>query len=89
MLHANESQVTWNGRELSVTVQTDMGSVLCIIPREAIRGIAVYNDALAWEIERHILDIFDRLKHALSIKLTGLGKDATGTVILDLSEETA
>jgi hypothetical protein len=49
MPHADESRIAWNGRELSVTVQTDLGPVPCIVPRETIRGLSVYNGALGWQ----------------------------------------
>jgi hypothetical protein len=64
-----EKEIEWNGRELSITVRTDTGSVLCTIPRDTIHGIPIYNDAVGWEIERNKADIFERLKSALSNKI--------------------
>jgi hypothetical protein len=64
-----EKEIGWDGQELSVTIQTDTGSVLCTIPRDTIHRIPIYNDAVGWEIERNKADILERLKSAVSNKI--------------------
>jgi hypothetical protein len=82
-----EREIEWNGRELSITVRTDIGSVLCTIPRDTIHSIPIYNDAVSWEIERNKADIFERLKSALSNKINlGANRHMEQRICLSLSD---
>jgi hypothetical protein len=84
-----EKGIEWNGHELSITIQTDTGPVVCTVPRETIHGISIYNDAVSWEIERYKSDIFDRLKHALSAKIISAAHLEHGSVRLSVSDVNA
>jgi hypothetical protein len=82
-----EKEIEWNGRELSITVRTDTGSVLCTIPRDTIHAIPIYNDAVGWEIERNKADIFERFKSALSNKINlGANRHMEQRICLSLSD---
>jgi hypothetical protein len=82
-----EKEIQWNGRELSITIQTNSGSVLCTIPRDTIHAIPIYNDAVGWEIERNKADIFERLKSALSNKINlGANRHMEQRICLSLSD---
>jgi len=84
-----EKEIEWDGRELSITIQTDTGSVLCTIPRDTIHGIPIYSDAVGWEIERNKADIFERLKSALSNKINlGAHRQIEQRICLSLSDVT-
>jgi hypothetical protein len=53
----------------------DTGWVRFKLPIETDPGqiqVAVDNDAVEWEIERHKIDIFDRLKPMLASRLEGM-----------------
>ena len=61
--------IVWDGTSLSTIVAIDNRRVTCVIPRETIHTLPVYGDALGWEIDRHKLDIFERVKAVLESKL--------------------
>jgi hypothetical protein len=64
-----DSDVEWNGGRLSVWVTIDAGRILCQASRDAIHCLAIYNDAVTWEIERYKSDILERLKPAFVAKI--------------------
>jgi len=61
--------IVWDGNSLSAIVAIDNRRVTCVIPRETIHTLPLYGDAVGWEIDRHKLDIFERVKIALGSKL--------------------
>jgi hypothetical protein len=65
-----ENDYSWDGSSLSVSARTKDGTVRCVVPRDAIHCIPVYNDAIGREIERDASDIMDRLKPYFLRKLT-------------------
>jgi hypothetical protein len=64
--------IAWNGDVLTAIIATDGRRVTCSIERDAIHTLPMYNDAVEWEIERHKIDIFDRLKPMLASRLEGM-----------------
>ena len=63
--------IIWNGKALTAIVERTGRRVTGFIERDAIHMLPMYNDAVEWEIERHKIDIFDRLKPMLASKLDG------------------
>jgi hypothetical protein len=63
--------IVWDGTSLSTIVAIGNRRVTCFIPRETVHALSVYGDAVGWEIDRHKLDIFERLKATLQHKLQG------------------
>ncbi|HTK86329.1 MAG TPA: hypothetical protein VL329_01290 [Nitrospiraceae bacterium] len=61
--------IVWDGTSLSTIVTIDDRHVTCVIPRETIHALSIYDDAVGWEIDRHKLDIFERVKVVLESKL--------------------
>ena len=64
-----EQEIAWDGSRLSVWARRGMDRVLCLVPRDAIHCIHIYNDAIGREIERDRLDIFERLRPVLISKI--------------------
>jgi hypothetical protein len=49
------SQIVWDGQALYVEASTDIGRVICKVPRDTVHVIRLYSDAIEREIfqERH------------------------------------
>jgi hypothetical protein len=60
-----ESDIRWDGESLSRWANVNGKRTELRASRDMIHGIAQYNDAVGWEIERHKVDIFQRLQHQL------------------------
>jgi hypothetical protein len=80
-----DSNIEWDGERLSALVSSAHGQFLCIVPREAIHAISIYNDAVGWEIDRYRNDIFDRLKAAIYRKSSS-GQRINGQLQLNASD---
>jgi len=61
--------IVWDGSSLSTIVAINDRHVTCVIPRETIHALSNFGDAVGWEIDRHKLDIFERVKVVLENKL--------------------
>ena len=60
-----ETEIQWDGDTLSRWVILDGRRVLLSASRDMIHSLSFYNDAVSWEIERHKVDIFERLRPLL------------------------
>jgi hypothetical protein len=65
-----ESEIAWDGSNLSVWAVNNGTRVLCTIPRATIHEIPPFGDAIAREIARDRAEIFDRLRSALIAKMS-------------------
>jgi hypothetical protein len=64
-----DSEIQWDGNNLSVWAVSNGARILCKIPRATIHEVRLFGDALAREIARDRLEIFDRLRPALTAKI--------------------
>jgi hypothetical protein len=64
------SQIDWDGQALYVEATTDVGQVICKVPRDTVHVIRLYSDAIEREIylERH--RIVQKLAPFLRAKLS-------------------
>jgi hypothetical protein len=63
-----DPEITWDGRMLSGWAVVDGDRVQFRATRGMIRSIPIYSDLMDWEIERHKVAIFERLREALLSK---------------------
>ena len=70
--------VVWDGRTLSAWVHADGQQIKCVVARDAIHCLPLYNDAIGREIERDALDIMDRLKPYILSKLAAQNATVPG-----------
>ncbi len=63
------NQIDWDGHALYIEAATDIGQVICKVPRDTVHVIRLYSDAIGREIflERH--RIVQRLAPFLRAKL--------------------
>jgi hypothetical protein len=61
--------IFWDGTSLSAIIADGNRRITCMIPRDTVHALSVYNDAVGWEIDRHKQDIFERVKAVLENKL--------------------
>jgi hypothetical protein len=49
------NQIVWDGQALYIEASTDIGPVICKVPRDTVHVIRLYSDAIGREIflERH------------------------------------
>ena len=64
-----ENEIAWDGRALSIWAATHQGRVLCLLPRDTIHTLSIYNDAIEREIKRDRHEIFERFRTALVAKI--------------------
>jgi hypothetical protein len=64
-----EEEIAWDGSALSIWAVTPTGRVLCLVPRDTIHMLSIYNDAIEREIERDRHDIVARFQPALAAKI--------------------
>lgn len=64
-----DSEIQWDGNNLSVWAVNNGARILCRIPRATIHQVPLFGDALTREIARDRLAIFDRLRPALVAKI--------------------
>ena len=64
------NQIDWDGHALYIEAATDIGPVVCKVPRDTVHVIRLYSDAIGREIflERH--RIVQRFAPFLHAKLT-------------------
>jgi len=64
------NQIDWDGDALYFEAATDIGQVICKVPRDTVHVIRLYSDAIGREIflERH--RIVQRLAPSLRAKLS-------------------
>jgi len=61
--------IVWDGASLSAIIAIENRRVTCTIPRDAVNAVPLYGDAISWEIDRHKIDIFERVKSLLERKI--------------------
>ena len=64
-----DSDIRWDGDNLSVWAVNNGARILCKIPRATIHEVPPFGDALTREIARDRLEIFDRLRPAIIAKI--------------------
>jgi hypothetical protein len=64
-----ESEIHWDGNNLSVWAISNGARILCTIPRATIHAVPLFGDAITREIVRDRVEIFDRLRPALIAKI--------------------
>jgi hypothetical protein len=64
-----ESEIRWDGNNLSIWATNCGARILCIIPRATIHEVPLFSDAITREIERDRAEIFNRLRPALVAKI--------------------
>jgi hypothetical protein len=74
-----ESEIHWDGNNLSVWATNSGSRVLCVIPRATIYEVPLFSDAITREIARDRVEIFDRVRPAIVAKIA---RSPSGTVEL-------
>lgn len=74
-----ESEIHWDGNNLSVWAINDDTRILCTIPRATIHEVPLFGDAITREIERDRVEIFNRLRPAVIAKIA---RDPSGPIEL-------
>jgi hypothetical protein len=64
-----DSDIQWDGNHLSVWAVNKGARILCRIPRATIHEVPPFGDVLTREIARDRVEIFDRLRAALTAKI--------------------
>ena len=64
-----DSEIQWDGNHLSVWAVNNGARILCRIPRATIHEVPLFGDVLTREIARDRVEIFDRLRPALTAKI--------------------
>jgi hypothetical protein len=64
-----ESDIRWDGNNLSVWANISGSRILCVIPRATIHKVPLFGDAITREIARDRVEIFDRLRSAIVAKI--------------------
>jgi hypothetical protein len=64
-----ESEIHWDGTNLSIWAIKNGARILCTIPRATIHEVPLFSDAITREIARDRVEIFHRLQAALIAKI--------------------
>ena len=70
-----EDHIHWDGYQLSVWVNVGARRVFCLVPRDTIHSVPMFNDALTREIARDRLEIVDRLRPWILAKIKSSNND--------------
>jgi hypothetical protein len=81
-----DSEIQWDGNHLSVCAVNNGARILCKIPRATIHEVPLFGDVLTREIARDRIEIFDRLRSALTAKIV---RESSGPVELQPTDLTA
>jgi hypothetical protein len=77
-----DSEIHWDGEQLTVWAATHAGRVLCEARRDTIHCLSIYNDVVSWEIDRYKCDIIERLKHGFFTKISAGGIISDGALLI-------
>jgi Protein of unknown function (DUF1488) len=81
-----DSEIQWDGNHLLVWAVNNGARILCRISRATIHAVPLFGDVLTREIARDRVEIFDRLRAALTAKIV---QQSTGPVELQPTDLTA